>query len=1786
MNKVRFHSHIRLITGSFLLILSLLLYVQNPVIAQIWPPEGLNMPGGWNGWTNPPLNELAFASSTQVAGGRVTKITTGTPRYQTIFNVEATGGDITGGTYQWLFTSGSSGSPWGNKWGAVSVTMNTLQSYTCSSGATNNSISLTNGRWYTMNWEDSGYANTRAIFMETSAQPVEISSVSVPTLAGANTPIPVTITLSGSKSPEEIIYFRYSTDGWATSVIQQVSITGNAGTTQIPGQAGGTIISCYVLSSAIAGLTADYDLHTIKMNNNGGGNYLIPVGNPSINWANLQWPGTKTIEPGQPFNVFGQVWIDGLTGGAGQAPGLQAWVGYSDENTNPDTWTNWILATYSGDAGNNDEFSANIGTSITVRDTYYYTTRYKLNDQDYVYGGFSSGTGGFWDGTTNISGVLTVGQNIDCNQYDGVIYTDPAFPFDNQPITIYFNPTQGNNALMNFTGDIYAHTGVITNLSNGPTDWKYTKTTWGQNTPETLLTRISANLYSLTVGNPRSYYGVPTGETIEQLVFVFRSAELQPGGSYLEHRNADGSDLYVDIYEPSLNVKFIHPVTSQSILDQEAELPVCVEALQNTTLSLYINNDLLIQESAGSLSYMLIMQQLEPGYNWLKAVAGNGTAQVRDSVQIYLRGPVQTAELPAGMKNGINYINSSTVTLVLHDPAGLKQFVYAIGEFNDWQITDENYMKRTPDGKRYWVTLSDLQPGQEYAFQYFIDGNLKIADAYSEKVLDPWNDQWISSSNYPDLKLYPNGETTGIVSIFQTDSPEYQWVVPDFTPAALNSTQSDLLIYEMHVRDFVDSRSINEAKEKLDYLKNLGVNAVQLMPVAEFDGNDSWGFSPNFFFATDKAYGTKQAYKEFIDAAHQRGMAVILDIVPNHAFGLNPMVQMYFDPNAGGYGQPSGDNPWLNGQSPHPYSVGYDFNHESPHTRQYFKDVFGYWLTEFKVDGFRVDLSKGLTQNYSGSDIGAWNAYDQSRINILTDYFNHIKWVNPDAYVILEHFANNDEQTVLANTGMLLWSAMHNNYKQVAMGWESSSDVSWAYHGNRGWNYPNLIDYMESHDEERMMFEALSNGNSAANYNIRDSLTALRHQEQALVLCLGIPGPKMLWQFQELGYDYSIFYGGSRPSPKPVRWDYLDNPAREKINRVISGMAALRKSDAYRYGNFTSELWGLGKRMWITHSSMDVVISVNMGVTGFDMAPGFTKTGTWYDYFTGEAINVTDAAGHFFFFGPGDYRVFTSEPRPKPFHNLEVTVLDNETGNPIEGASVTLSNAGNHATDTDGKTSFLALPQSVEVTAGKFGWISQTAELTITGDTELTIELLPGWDPASGWANVQYPGSGQIDLGQNYNVYSRVWINGITNQALPVEELEAWIGYSNTDTDPATWTNWIEASYLGADGTNDEYVANLGSEITEGGTWYYASRFRYDSGNYVYGGYSATGGGIWDGNVNHSGILSVDVIPPQVIGWANLQWPGSGQITPGQDYTVYAQAWIDGVTGQPTPAPGLEVWIGYNNTNTNPSTWTNWTVATHNLAVGNNDEFKLNLGALMTSAGTFYYASRFRLSNGNFIYGGFSSGGGGFWDGNNYVSGVITVNDGNSKTLVLNLMLEGLYSGNGTMRQANGETGPQFAAGIADQIRVELHSASDYSIIEHFASPVNLGINGTATLTLPSSISGSYYITIRHRNSLETTSSSPVSFSGSGISYSFDLPAKAYGNNLLMMTDGWFTLFGGDVNQDGFVDTGDSTPVDNDQFNFIGGYVASDVNGDGTVDTADGTVIDNNQFNFAGSVHP
>ena len=396
---------------SALLAAFFILLIPNTTLqAQIYEPEGLNMPGLWNGWTNPPANNLALASATQVPDGRVTKINVGTIRWQTIFSVAASGADILPGTYPWLFTSGPEANPWNNKWSGVTVTMNSLQTYTYQS-PTDNSATLVENKWYTMNWEDVGYADTRAIFMQTSAEPAEILTVSTPSNVLPNQPVTITVTSDHGISAEELLFIRYTTTGWNSSDLAEISMTGTTGTASIPGQSEGTTVEYYAFSTTVEGITADYDLYTIHYNNNADENYTYIVDGVQpieIGWANLQWPGTGNIEPLQEFNVYAQVYAEGITDQADQGAGIQSWIGYSLTNSNPSTWTNWVVAEYTMDAGNNDEYLANIGTEITENGTYYYASRFQLDDQSYVYGGFSEAGGGFWDGTANISGVLNV----------------------------------------------------------------------------------------------------------------------------------------------------------------------------------------------------------------------------------------------------------------------------------------------------------------------------------------------------------------------------------------------------------------------------------------------------------------------------------------------------------------------------------------------------------------------------------------------------------------------------------------------------------------------------------------------------------------------------------------------------------------------------------------------------------------------------------------------------------------------------------------------------------------------------------------------------------------------------------------------------------------------------------------------------------------------------------------------------------------------------------------------------------------------------------------------------------------------------------------------------------------------------------------------------------------------------------------------------------------------------------------------------------------------------------
>jgi hypothetical protein len=189
--------------------------------------------------------------------------------------------------------------------------------------------------------------------------------------------------------------------------------------------------------------------------------------------------------------------------------------------------------------------------------------------------------------------------------------------------------------------------------------------------------------------------------------------------------------------------------------------------------------------------------------------------------------------------------------------------------------------------------------------------------------------------------------------------------------------------------------------------------------------------------------------------------------------------------------------------------------------------------------------------------------------------------------------------------------------------------------------------------------------------------------------------------------------------------------------------------------------------------------------------------------------------------------------------------------------------------------------------------------------------------------------------------------------------------------------------------------------------------------------------------------------------------------------------------------------------------------------------------------------------------------------------------------LTLNLLLEGLYNSNGLMNPSLDAFGqPVWSSDIADQITVELHDNGNFSNIIFAKAEVLLSTNGLVTFSVPAAYSSSYYIAIRHRSGIITVSAAPVPFTTPQINYSFDVANKAYGSNMALMPDGWYAFFGGDVNQDGIVDTADMTPVDNGSAAYLSGYRNPDANGDGTIDTADMTLVDNNSADYVSAVYP
>ena len=826
----------------------------------------------------------------------------------------------------------------------------------------------------------------------------------------------------------------------------------------------------------------------------------------------------------------------------------------------------------------------------------------------------------------------------------------PEAPDADQPCTIYFNPTRESaisSALFNCTTDIYAHIGVFYDE-----EWKFVQAAWTENTDKCRLEKLGDNSYKLELGPTlREFFGSGT-TPLEMVALVIR--------------NADG--------------------TKQTKPDQ-----------------FFTVTDTKYQ-------------------------AG-----------VFVPDPVVNAAMPSGTVEGINYGSDNTsVTLAFYDRASdgnHHDYAYVIGEFSGWKREKDYMMKWDEESGCWWATLAGLDPEKEYMYQYHVgdgDSAFRIHDPYAEIVYDPWNDKYIPESTYPDLPAYPE-DTKDRVSAFKISRTDYNWEVEDFRIKDENS----LVIYEMLLRDFTSSGDINGALEKLDYLKELGVNAVELMPVQEFEGNDSWGYNPCSYFALDKAYGTREMYRKFVDECHKRGLAVLVDVVYNHTTGAHPYARLYWDSAKNNV---SSLNSHYNVVTPHGFGVFQDINHQDPVIAEHIRRSLTYLLREYRVDGFRFDLTKGFTNN-SGKD----SSYDQQRVDILTGYCKHIKSVNPDAMVILEHFVD-AENNALGSAGMHMWGNCNSAYTQVVAG--SNVDLSYMYD-------PNCyrVGFMESHDEERICygtsaapasvkwgicgtmtswaapdialessdnafvacnvaisaddaFKIRGNGtwNDAYNYGAsvkntklpldsgfsltlgsssqdmkapesgtydvwfspdlkkvwlmtpgnkpsglpdgsEDALTLqMRRASLAAAFCLMVPGPKMIWQFGELGYDISRDSNGGNTSRKPVKWDYLDVPQRKALHDCYASLLEFRNSNpefftkgaGFRPYVGTKD-YEYGKFLFGEVDGRHFCLMGNFNTVTKDVTALLPTSAQWYDAFNGSVLVNGDSYKETL--RPGEYRL-------------------------------------------------------------------------------------------------------------------------------------------------------------------------------------------------------------------------------------------------------------------------------------------------------------------------------------------------------------------------------------------------------------------------------------------------------------------------------------------------------------------------------------------------------------------
>lgn len=657
-------------------------------------------------------------------------------------------------------------------------------------------------------------------------------------------------------------------------------------------------------------------------------------------------------------------------------------------------------------------------------------------------------------------------------------------------------------------------------------------------------------------------------------------------------RNYNAPLTATDTNAPTL--RWINPTNQQAV---QAELEIELEA-GALPVEVWLDGHLAATLSNSPLRQRLAVDAQAWGPHQLVARAVRDGRAAVNGVAFWLVPPYRVEPRPAGAAPGAGVMADQDVCFTLYAPG--KHYVTLLGDFNGWD-PKADVMNLDPDGT--WWLKKNLAPGR-HEYQYLVDGSRRLGDPYAHDIT------WQDENGHEDYRA------ENARAVLEVGAPPFAWQCNTVTrPPA-----GRLVVYEFHVQDFSLEQGFTGVMTCLDYVRDLGANAIEMLPVTEFPGGVSWGYNPAFHLAPESTFGTPAELKQLVDAAHARGLAVIGDLVLNHMDWNSALFQLYeSDYDASPYFWLFlGDN-W-----------GFpDLEQESPAFKEYAAEVIRHWLLEYRMDGVRYDATRWVGWHGYNDWGAAWFAYAARQ-------------ADPHSIQIAEHLPSDPFLT--RNTEMdMAWDSefrwrIRDMLNRASLDREGFERVMDARRSGFDSNLQRLA-YTESHDEERVWRDLAENG-FATN-------EILRRAEAAVVLTLTAPGPAMIYAGQEFGESTRKILWLN-----PLHWSNLEQPEYARLFQSTRRLLHWRAQHP---------VWETEDIAFLpTPEQPEVAVyqrqngphtvwaAVNFGRAGAAVSFTPPQEGAWWDVLEDRALNVSTGAATRVELEPGQAVVWSTRFEAEP----------------------------------------------------------------------------------------------------------------------------------------------------------------------------------------------------------------------------------------------------------------------------------------------------------------------------------------------------------------------------------------------------------------------------------------------------------------------------------------------------------------------------------------------------------